>query len=189
MVSVLYVRKDSVYKDLDVDCWDMVRDARKWPGGNPVVAHPPCRAWGQLAHFANPRPDEKDLAIHAIEMIRKHGGVLEHPRASKLWKHLSLPMPGKGYDEYGGFSLCVNQSWWGHKAEKNTLLYIVGIKQKDIPSMPIKLDAVEYVVSTAKRNKHGRRDQSKKEITKKEREQTPLLFAKWLIELAGKCKV
>lgn len=42
MVSVLYVRNDSVYKELDVDCWDIERDARKWPGGNPVVAHPPC---------------------------------------------------------------------------------------------------------------------------------------------------
>lgn len=42
-----------------VDCWDMERDALNWPGGNSVIAHPPCRAWGQLSHMENPRPGEK----------------------------------------------------------------------------------------------------------------------------------
>lgn len=56
-VSVLYTRSDSVYKTLGVDCWDMERDARLFPGGNPIVAHPPCRAWGQLSHMAKPRPE------------------------------------------------------------------------------------------------------------------------------------
>ena len=31
------------------DCWDIERNALNWPGGNPIVAHPPCRAWGQLS--------------------------------------------------------------------------------------------------------------------------------------------
>ena len=182
MISVLYVRKDSIYKQLGVDCWDIERDARNWPGGNSIIAHPPCRAWGKLAHFARPRPDEKQLAINSIALIRKYGGVLEHPRASKLWQTLSLPLPGK-IDEHGGFSLCVNQSWWGHKAEKNTLLYIVGISPKDIPQMPISFNAIQYVVSSSTRSKRG----EVKEITKREREQTPIDFAKWLIELAEKC--
>src|SRR5687768_16317280 len=95
MISVLYTRADSIYKQLGVDCWDIERDARKWPGGNPIVAHPPCRAWGQLSHFANPIQGEKELAISAINQIRKYGGVLEHPRGSKLWHEMNLPMPGK----------------------------------------------------------------------------------------------
>jgi hypothetical protein len=78
-VSALYVRKDSVYKSLGVDCWDIERDATKWPGGNPIIAHPPCRAWGQLSHFANPRPGEKELAIKAIELIREWGGGIGAP--------------------------------------------------------------------------------------------------------------
>lgn len=122
-------------------------------------------------------------------MIRKWGGVLEHPRASKLWPVLGLPMPGKGVDEYGGYSVCVNQFWWGHKAEKNTLLYIVGVKEKELPAMPMKMDAVQHVVAQPKRRENGTRDAIKKEITKKEREQTPVEFAKWLIEVASQCKV
>ncbi len=186
MISVLYTRADSIYKQLGVDCWDMERDARKWPGGNPIVAHPPCRAWGQLSHFAKPRPDEKELAISAVKQIRKYGGVLEHPRASKLWKEMNLPMPGE-VDEYGGYSICVNQSWWGHKAEKKTLLYIVGCKIGGLPPIPISFNAIEYTVGSKKKKKSGRR--TKKEITKKEREATPVEFAKWLIEVANKCKV
>jgi hypothetical protein len=184
-VSILFVRKDSIYKSLGVDCWDIERDARLWPGGNPIVAHPPCRAWGQLAHFAKPRMDEKELAIFAINQIRKHGGVLEHPRASRLWKHMKLPMPGQGADEYGGYSVCVNQSWWGHLAVKKSLLYIVGCDLKDLPIMPIKFDAITHTVSSQIKLKSGKR--TKKELTKEQREETPLDFAKWLIEVAKKC--
>jgi hypothetical protein len=78
-ISALYVRKDSVYKTLGVDCWDIERDARNWPGGNAVICHPPCRAWGQMSHFANPRPDEKQLAIISIGLIREWGGGIGTP--------------------------------------------------------------------------------------------------------------
>lgn len=185
MISALFVRKDSVYKDLGVDYWDIDRDARLWPGGNAIVAHPPCRAWGQLSHFAKPRENEKELAIYAVNQIRTWGGVLEHPRASRLWKHMNLPMPGKGFDEYGGYSVCVNQSWWGHRATKNSLLYIVGCPVNELPIMPIKFDAITHTVSSRIKLKSGRR--TKKELTKKQREETPLEFAKWLIQVAEKC--
>lgn len=165
-VSVLFARKDSVYKALCGDVWDIERDARNFPGGNAVVAHPPCRAWGQLSHMAKPRHDEKELAIYSIEVIRKNGGVLEHPRGSKLWKHLNLPMPGE-MDEFGGFTVCIDQSWFGHKAKKNSLLYICGIDKNELPDIPIRFDAIEYTVSSKIKKYTGRR--VKKEITKRER--------------------
>lgn len=180
-VSALFVRKDSVYKALGVDCWDIDRDARNWPGGNPVIAHPPCRAWASLRGQAKPREGEKDLAIISVQWIRKWGGVLEHPRTSKLWMEASLPAPGR-YDEFGGYTLLVNQSWWGHKAEKKTFLYIVGCRQKDLPPIPIRFDAIQYTVASKIKKKSGRR--TKKEITKKEREETPIAFAKFLIQIA-----
>lgn len=183
--AVLFTRRDSIYKTLGVDCWDIGRDARKWPGGTPIVAHPPCRAWGQLAHLAKPRPDEKELALFSIEQIRKYGGVLEHPRGSRLWPEY-LPLPGS-FDEYGGYSICVDQSWWGHKARKSTLLYIVGCPQKDLPPIPLNFDCIKYTVSSRIKKKSGRR--AMKEITKIEREQTPIEFAKWLIEVARRCTV
>ena len=185
-VSILFVRKDSVYKTLGVDCWDIERDAINWPGGNSIVAHPPCRAWGKLSGFANPRPGEKQLAIKSIELIREWGGVLEHPAASRLWNEINLPLPGK-YDEYGGFSICIDQFWFGHKAQKKTLLYICGCRQSDFPPIPMRFDAVEYVVTVPKKNKFGRRPNNKKEITKAEREHTPIKLAEWLIEVARKC--
>lgn len=74
---MLFARKDSIYKSMpECDVWDIERDARNWPGGCPAIAHPPCRAWGELSHMANPRPDEKDLAIFAVEKIREWGGFL-----------------------------------------------------------------------------------------------------------------
>ena len=182
-VSALFVRKDSVYKKLGVDSWDKERNALEWPGGNPIIAHPPCRAWGQLSHMANPEPGEKELAFFSIDMIRKFGGVLEHPRASKLWPD-HLPLPGE-VDDYGGYSICVDQFWWGHKAKKNTLLYIVGCSKSRLPSIPMSFDAVEYTVSSKIKKKSGRR--IKKEIPKSDREKTPIDLAKWLIDVAQKC--
>lgn len=179
-VSALFVRKDSIYKRLGIDCWDAERNAINWPGGNPIIAHPPCRAWGQLAHFAKPVEGEKELAIWAIEQIRKWGGILEHPRASKLWKDLNLPT-GRERDEYGGFSISVDQNWWGHKARKRTLLYICGCNPGDIPAHPLTFAPYTHVVSST-------RDRYKlPEISKKEREATPIDFAKWLIEVAKLC--
>lgn len=181
MVPVLFARKDSIYKTLGCDVYDIDRDARNFVGGSAAIYHPPCRAWGQLSHFAKPREDEKGLAIWSINMIRQHGGVLEHPRASKLWGSMRLPKPGS-LDKFGGFSVCIDQFCWGHKARKRSLLYIVGIKPSQLPPIPIRLDAVEFTVASKIKKKSGRL--VKKEITKKEREATPEEFAKWLIKLA-----
>ena len=182
-VSALFVRKDSIYKELGVDCWDMERNALNWPGGNPVIAHPPCRAWGQLSHMAKPRIGEKELAFFAIDMIRKYGGVVEHPRASRLWPEY-LPTPGQ-VDKFGGYSISVDQFCWGHKAKKSTLLYIVGCPIRELPAMPMRFDAIQYTVSSKIKKKSGRR--ILKEIPKSEREKTPIDFAKWLIEVASRC--
>lgn len=179
MISALYVRKDSIYKQLGVDSWDIERDARLYDGLGPVICHPPCRAWGQLSHMAKPRHDEKELAIIAINQIRKVGGVLEHPRGSKLWKFLNLPMPGV-IDKFGGFTILIHQSWFGHKAEKKTLLYIVGLKPNELPPIPIKFDAIEYTISSKIKKYSGRL--IKKEVSKKYREITPIDLAKWLIK-------
>lgn len=85
-VAVLFARADSCYKEMpECDVWDIDRDARKWAGGSPVVAHPPCRAWGRLRTFAKPRKGERLLATWSVRQVRKWGGVLEHPASSTLW--------------------------------------------------------------------------------------------------------
>lgn len=185
-VVVLFARKDSVYKSLPAcDVWDAERNALSWPGGASIVAHPPCRAWGGLRHMANPRPGERELAIWAVAEIRKWGGVLEHPKRSQLWPELNLPL-GREPDEYGGFTLAVDQFWWGHRAQKSTLLYICGCDLKDIPPIPLVMGCAQYVVGTSGRRKDGCRKVGR-EITKRERESTPPQFAEWLVELAKRC--
>lgn len=182
MVAVLFARQDSVYKTIPgCDVWDIERDARRWPGGDSIVAHPPCRAWGRLRNFAKPRPDEKDLARWAVAQIRLWGGVLEHPSGSILWEDQKLPPPSGATDQHGGWTLAAPQKWWGHKAEKATWFYIVGCAPSAIPAMQLVLGDALYVVQTSKRSDH------RPHITKSEREHTPEALARWLVELAQRC--
>lgn len=177
-VAVLFARSDSVYKFIPgCDVFDIDRDARTFTGCSPVIAHPPCRSWGRLRHFAKPRPDEKELAFFAVDSVRSCGGVLEHPSGSSLWGAACLPAPGKR-DSYGGFTLGINQHWFGHRAEKSTLLYIVGVSPGNVPIVPFSLDYPSHVVQSKTNSKH---------ITRAEREQTPLAFALWLVDLANRC--
>src|SRR5207245_1798634 len=95
--AVLFARRDSIYKTLPgCEVYDQDRDALSYVGGMPVVAHPPCRAWGNLAHFAKPRDGEKQFAEWAVQQVRRWGGVLEHPKNSRLWAAKGLPKAGSG---------------------------------------------------------------------------------------------
>ncbi len=170
-VSVLFARSDSCYFELVADVWDIKRDARGYAGINPVVCHPPCRGWGRLRHWAKPRPDEKALAIFAVEQVRRCGGVLEHPWGSTLWHAADLPHPGK-VDAWGGWTLLVDQGWWGHAAPKPTYVYIVGCSREDVGDLPVQLQRAP-----------GRT----LKLSPAERESTPLPFARFLVGIAAKC--
>lgn len=181
-VSALFVRRDSPYKTMpDVDCWDADRDALRFNGTNPVIAHPPCRAWGVLSHMANPRPGEKECAIWAVEVVRRNGGVLEHPHGSKLWKYKSLPQAGSFLpDEFGGFTVEIDQYWFGHVANKPTKLYICGCRECDLPPIPFK-EGKAFKTICGIKGQPGRR------CTQYEREFTPTALREWLVETACKC--
>lgn len=168
-VAALFVCRSTHYSGLPgVDCWDEARDARNYPGPFPVVAHPPCRGWGRLRSFANVQPGELDLGRFAVEMVRRYGGVLEHPAASMLWRDCGLPAPGRR-DVYG-VTMGVNQSDFGHRAPKATWLYICGVPScVGLPSIPLVLGQAE-----------GRIEY----MGRAERERTPVLFALWLVAIA-----
>ncbi len=186
-VAVLFARADSIYKSLpECDVWDIERDALQWPGGAPIVAHPPCRAWGSLRHFAKPRPGERDLAPWSVDRIREFGGVLEHPAASRLWPEYGLPDPGKR-DRFGGVTVGVDQDWFGHRAEKRTRLYIVGRDPRDFPLMPLVLQEPTHVVSPWAGLRSGMKGY-RPQLRKAEREATPPAFARWLVDLASACR-
>lgn len=180
MVSALFVRKDSVYKDLGIDCWDIERNALLWPGGNPGIFHPPCRKWSRMRGFSNAPDEEKQLGIWAVEQVQRWGGVLEHPAHSGLWAACGLPFNG-GIDGFGGFITSVNLHWFGFPAEKKTYLYIVGCRIRDVPAYPLSFDAVTKVVACSKaRHKTG-----KKEVPKSMRDKTPIAMATWLTDICA----
>ena len=184
-VSVLCVREDSIYKAMGLDCYDASRDARNYQGTNPVVGHPPCRGWGSLRGLSHATEEEKNLGHCVAAQVRRWGGVLEHPAYSTLWKAAGLPKPGNT-DAYGGYTLDVDQYWWGHRAQKRTWLYVCGCNPRNLPAMPIKLGTAPRVIT----NRHGLRAGQpgyRKEVTKRERDATPPELAHWLVELASRC--
>jgi hypothetical protein len=135
-VAALYVETNGVYYGLeDVDPWDEARDARLYDGPWPVVAHPPCSTWCQLASVNEVRwgkriGDDGGCFKAALEAVHRFGGVLEHPAYSLAWTHYDLPRPERGSWQqplWGpGLVTEVSQSAYGHAARKRTWLYLVG---------------------------------------------------------------
>lgn len=177
-IAALFVRRDSVYKLMaGVDAWDDERDALKYEGSDPIVAHPPCRLFGRLHTFAKAEESERGLAYFAIGLARRNGGVVEHPAHSRLWHDMGLPTPQGGVDRFGGHTVALNQFAFGHKALKPTWLYVV--RCEALPTMPVDYGAPAYCIASSRANK-GRL----KHVTHAEREHTPSAFAAWLVEVA-----
>lgn len=174
MIPVLFVRDDSDYKnDPRFDCYDKSRNALTYGGRLPVIAHPPCRAWGVLAHMAKPEPGEKELALWAVDKVRECGGILEHPSGSKLWRAKNLPFVGGFPDSFGGFTIRINQYDFGHVASKPTILYIVGTKKQNLPPIPRRL-------STPQKSITGQVPGTSR-CTQYEREYTPPALIEWMV--------
>lgn len=92
-----------------------------------------------------------------------------------------MPDPFGCDDGWGGYTIEVQQFWWGHPTEKRTWLYIRGVRRKDLPPIPTRQGEPTHVIDTRLRpGDAGFRPR----CTKKWREQTPPEFAKWLVEVA-----
>jgi hypothetical protein len=176
-VAALYVDTKGPYMDMPgVDAWTEARDARRYTGAHPVVAHPPCADWSRLRGLAKHVEGRRELAPFAVWQVRACGGVLEHPAWSELWPELDLPRPGCLPDAWGGWSIEVNQVSWGHPAVKPTWLYFVGVQRAAV--VPRRGGTPTHVVSTV------RRDTPMLRCSALKRRLTPPAFASWLIDLA-----
>lgn len=194
-VAALFVDPRGVYAGLDgVDVWGPDRDARTYAGPHPVVAHPPCQLWVNLAAVnfkryggEHNRPGNDGGCFKAaLAAVREFGGVLEHPAFSNAWERYSLRPPFRApvgwieVDDYGflpgrrEFVCEVWRSAYGHPARKRTWLLYSG----RVP--PAELDW------TRKPGRHqcGWFDRIKPTLGKKAASATPPAFRDALIALA-----
>ena len=111
-VASQWVEEDTVYRNFPhVDPWPASRDAYRWPGGMPIVAHPPCGPWG---NYRSVNKESKDHGAQAMDYVHRFGGVVEHPVGSSLFESLGA----------GGRIIVVDQGNFGHLAQKRTKLYV-----------------------------------------------------------------
>jgi hypothetical protein len=188
-VAALFVETGGAYYGLPcVDPWDIERDARKYDGVDPVVAHPPCFLWVNMAgvnwkRYRREMPawypggTDGDCFTSALASLRRCGGVLEHPAFTHAWRHYGLTAPS----EHGWNRVAPNewtcevwQSAYGHKARKRTWLYYVGWRAP--------YDLVWY--RTVGTHQVGWFDRIKPTLSKREASATPTVFRDELIQLA-----
>jgi hypothetical protein len=205
-IAALYVVTDGVYFGIDgVDPWDVKRDARAYAGPHPVVAHPPCERWGRywgggpmLAGTARAKKkgDDGGCFAAAIAAVRKYGGVLEHPEASHAWLAAGLLAPRRGFGwepagDWLGFTCCVEQGHYGHRARKATWLYAVA-PRSSLPEMPWGSSGAKARIDDGFHSKEERRASGRpkpkegalERLSKEERTATPIAFRDLLIAIA-----
>lgn len=190
IVAALWIDPRGPYPSLpDVDCWDMSRDARNYRGDDPVVVHPPCAPYSKIAHLD--QQQEREHGILAAQMVRRNGGVLEHPAGSRLWGTVALPYPDTGKDFWGGYTIEVAQVEWGHVARKRTWLYLVGVQKSALRDPPFPGRAPTHWCSGG-RTKSSRKGSPVppgiKVTSGQQRRRTPPAFAEYLVSLARASK-
>jgi len=200
-VAVLYAAAGGCYFGLPgVDPWNQVRDARLYKGPFPVVAHPPCERWGRYwggSPTTWPRKikgDDGGCFASALASVRQYHGVLEHPEASAAWDAFCLVTPPRNggwvradwIDGHRGWTCCVEQGAYGHRARKATWLYASGV---ELPELKwgsaegdfVRLDDGFYTVEERKRAVKTGMCQR---LSKRQRSATPLPFRDLLLSIA-----
>jgi len=207
MIAALYIDSKGPYAGRpDVDPWDEKRDARLYAGPWPVVCHSPCARWGRY-HGGGPSArvrrvlgDDGGCFAAALAAVRRWGGVLEHPEGSHAWRHFQLFLPPKSggwvaADLYGGWTCCVEQGHYGHRARKATWLYVDGVAGSDLPALrwgPAPrgslLDLGFHSAEELRQRRGKKLEHHGQRLTAGEALLTPLPFAELLLDLAGRVR-
>jgi hypothetical protein len=202
VIAALYVLKGGPYYGLpDVDPWDEERDARLYAGPWPVVAHPPCARWGRY-WFGGPsvkvrktRGDDGGCFEAALRAVQAHGGVLEHPEASSAWRAFNLAPPPRrgGWVPAGlfapGWTCCVEQGHYGHRARKATWLYLVGPRPEPLTWGPCEgKDRLDDGYHSAEERRRAVRTGARQRLSERQRMETPIAFRDALLALARQAR-
>jgi len=197
VIAALYVQTDGAYYDLPgVDPWDAARDARLYAGPWPVVAHPPCERWGRYwsggpsAKVRRVKGDDDGCFAAALAAVRRWGGVLEHPEASAAWDAFGLNRPPRNggwvvADFEGGWTCCVEQGHYGHRARKATWLYVHGVEPPPLRwgSSGTRERLEDGYHSTEERRRAVRTGVCQR-LSKRQRSATPVGFRNLLLSIA-----
>jgi len=196
LIAALFVQPDGCYEGLhDVDAWPEHRDARLYDDALPVVAHPPCQLWGNMAavNYArwggehNKPGNDGGCFASALASVRRCGGVLEHPKSSRAFAAHGIDKPhGIGWQQITKTVwVCeVWQSAYGHRANKATWLYYCG---NNAPH-ELRWDRPKGTHQVGFQDQRGKA-RNKPTLGKKEANATPIAFRDELIELARNCGV
>lgn len=154
-LAILFALPRSNYKKLDnLEVYDLKRNALTFNGGMRIIAHPPCRFWCKLWYLSKPEKNEYELALWAYDMVCEHGGILEHPHNSGLFKYVNEK------------PFILDQGWFGHKMKKRTGLIV---KKTELNPLPLHLETpgeYKYIQMVSKQQAMG----------------TPIEFAKYLVD-------
>lgn len=138
MIAALFVDHVGHYvNDPWFDAWPESRDARTYAGSLPVIAHPPCQLWVNLAavnwkRYRRERPawypggTDGGMFASALANVRRVGGVLEHPGSSFAWAAHGLARPDAlGWTRVNDheWTCEVWQNAYGFPARKRTWLW------------------------------------------------------------------
>ena len=193
MIAALFVQTSGVYFGLpDVDPWDEKRDARKYAGPWPVVAHPPCSRWCRLAglveaRWGHKRGDDGGCFKSALASVRRWGGVLEHPAYSDAWDAHDLNPPPTGgkwvnADLLGGWTCYVEQYRYGHVAQKATWLYAFGVELPELKWGHMTDQSQTALVSWC--GNHVKNGEVRPRVGKDAASRSPVAFRDALLDLA-----
>jgi hypothetical protein len=211
MIAALFVEKHGVYSHafgeshgVAIDQWHIERDARRYNGPYPVIAHPPCQRWGRYwggcpsAKVKKKLGDDGGCFESALRSVRKWGGVLEHPEGSHAWRAFTLNSPPRhgGWimadwlEGFQGWTCCVEQGFYGHRARKATWLYTC---KTDCPPLkwgraPGDFVRMEDGLHSAEERRRAIKTGMCQRLSKKQRIATPIEFRDLLISIARTVK-
>ena len=199
VIPVLFAEKNGVYfNDARFDPWCIERNAMNYKGCKPVIAHPPCKRWGRYWSGGPSsknkllKGDDNNMFAHSLWVVRTFGGVIEHPEASHAWAWFGLKKPPKkgGWiiaDDFGGFTCCVEQGNYGHKARKATWLYINKISPTELKwgksDATMKMELSPHSKEQARAIRQADNYRPVKRLSAYERLATPVLFKELLYKL------
>jgi hypothetical protein len=195
-VAALYVQPRGSYADCPgVELWDARRDARKYAGPHPVVAHPPCSRWCRLAglveaRWGHKRGEDGGCFASALAAVRRWGGVLEHPAWSDAFAAYGLPAPdAAGWQATlcGGWVCHVEQGRYGHPAKKATWLYAHSVELAPLDWTTIPDRESKALVSWC--GNHVSSGERRPRVGKRVASATPKVFRDVLIAMARSARL